>query len=127
MAALLGFIRMALGGIILMMLGTKLDVQMAFMGSNGVPIPYVEMLFVFAGTFGAGVLRAPFGDTINAYKDLGRVFIYSPPDPLALVNEIVELANVNRRDGPIAMQNIEIKNELLKNATNMVVDGVDGR
>ena len=113
MAALLGFI-MALGGIFLMMLGTKLDVQMAFMGSNGVPIPYVEMLFVFAGTFGAGVLRAPFGDTINAYKDLGRVFIYSPPDPLALVNEIVELANVNRRDGPIAMQNIEIKNPLLQ-------------
>ena len=35
------------------------------------------------------------------------------------------MANINRRDGPIAMQNVEIKNELLKNATNMVVDGVD--
>ena len=125
MAALLGFI-LAGGGIFFMMQGTKLDVQMAFMGSNGVPVPYIEMIFVLFGTFGAGVLRAPFGDTLNAYKDLGKVFAYSPPNPLALVNEIVELANVNRRDGPIAMQNIEIKNPLLKSATNMVVDGVDG-
>ena len=59
------------------------------------------------------------------FKGIGRVFLYSPPNLLQLVNEIVELANINRRDGPIAMQNVEIKNELLKNATNMVVDGVD--
>lgn len=108
-----------------MMVMTKLDVQAAFMGSNGVPIPYVEMLFVLAGSVGAGVLRAPLADTLNAYKDTFKVFAYSPPNLLQLVNEIVELANINRRDGPIAMQNIEIKNPLLKSATDMVVDGVD--
>ena len=74
---------------------------------------------------GAGVLRAPLADTLNAYKDTIKVFAYSPPNLLQLVNEIVELANINRRDGPIAMQNIEIKNPLLKSATDMVVDGVD--
>lgn len=43
-----------------------------------------------------------------------------------MVNQIVELANINRRDGPIAMQNVEIANPVLKKATDMVVDGVDG-
>ena len=40
------------------------------------------------------------------------------------MNEI-ELANVNRRDGPIAMQNVEVKNKFLQKAVNLVVDGTD--
>ena len=126
MAGLLG-IGMAIFGIWLMMDMTKLPVGAAFMGANGVPIPYVEMIFVLFGSVGAGILRAPLGETANAYKDILKVFTYSPPNLLQLVNEIVELANVNRRDGPIAMQNIEIKNPLLKSATDMVVDGIDAK
>ena len=118
---------MAIFGIWLMMDMTKLPVGAAFMGANGVPIPYVEMIFVAFGSVGAGILRAPLGETANAYKDILKVFTYSPPNLLQLVNEIVELANVNRRDGPIALQNIEIKNPLLKSATDMVVDGVDAK
>ena len=47
------------------------------------------------------------------------------PNPLALTKEIVDLINVNRRDGPIAMQNVEVKNKFLKRAVDMVVDGED--
>ena len=104
--------------------GTKLPIMTAFLGATSNP-PFMEVIFVLFGTLGCGICRAPFSDTINMFKGIGRVFLYSPPNLLQLVNEIVELANINRRDGPIAMQNVEIKNELLKNATNMVVDGVD--
>lgn len=124
MAAIIGIV-LAFGGIIFMMNGTKLDILPAFLGSNGVPYPYQEIGFVLFGTMGAGVLRAPFSDTLNMLKACGRVFAYSPPKLLGLVNEIVELANINRRDGPIAMQNVEIKHPLLKSATDMVVDGID--
>ena len=104
--------------------GTKLPIEIAFLGATSNP-PFMEIVFVLVGTLGCGICRAPFSDTINMFKGIGRVFLYSPPNLLQLVNEIVELANINRRDGPIAMQNVEIKNELLQNATNMVVDGVD--
>ena len=105
--------------------GTKLPFLTVFLGATSNP-PFMEVIFVLFGTLGCGICRAPFSDTINMFKGIGRVFLYSPPNLLELVNEIVELANINRRDGPIAMQNVEIKNELLQNATNMVVDGVDG-
>jgi chemotaxis protein MotA len=104
---------------------TKLPIAIAFFGASGNP-PFGEIIFVLGGTVGAGICRASFSDSINVIKGMIRVFLYSPPNLLQLVNEIVELANINRRDGPIAMQNVEIKHPLLKNATDMVVDGVDG-
>lgn len=123
MPALIG-LAAAVFAIWYVMNGTKLPIDAAFLGATSNP-PFMEVIFVLFGTLGCGICRAPFSDTINMFKGIGRVFLYSPPNLLQLVNEIVELANINRRDGPIAMQNVEIKNELLKSATNMVVDGVD--
>ena len=37
---------------------------------------------------------------------------YSSARTFKLVREIVDLSNVNRRDGPIAMQNVEIANKV---------------
>ena len=123
MPALIG-LALAVAAIGYVMVGTKLPPGPAFFGSTSNP-PFMELFFVFGGTLGCGICRAPFSDTINMLKGIVRVFLYSPPNLLQLVNEIVELANINRRDGPIAMQTVEIKNELLQTATNMVVDGVD--
>ena len=102
-----------------MMDGTKLPIVFAFFQDG------VEIAFVLGGSLGAGIARASFADTVNMLKSFGTIFFYSPPKPLGLVNEIVELANINRRDGPIAMQNVEIKHPFLQNAINMVVDGID--
>lgn len=124
MAAIIG-LALAIFGVLFMMDATKLDIGPAFMGTTSQPIPLVEIIFVLFGSLGAGVLRAPFSETLEMFKGIGKVFIYSPPNLLGLVNEIVELANINRRDGPIAMQNVEIKNQTLKSATDMVVDGMD--
>ncbi len=84
-----------------------------------------EMLFVFGASMGCGIMRAAFSDTFFMLKGFGKVFYYSSAQPIKLVHEIIELANINRRDGPIAMQNVEIKNAFLKTATDLVVDGTD--
>ncbi len=118
MPAIIGLV-LAVGAILYMMNGTKLPIVFAFFQEG------VEIAFVFFGSLGAGIARGSFADTVNMFKSFGTIFFYSPPKPLGLVNEIVELANINRRDGPIAMQNVEIKNPFLQNAVNMVVDGVD--
>ncbi len=118
MPALLG-LAISSFAIVYMMIDTKLPIVFAFVQDG------VEIVFVLGGSLGAGIARASFADTVNMLKSFGTIFFYSPPKPLGLVNEIVELANINRRDGPIAMQNVEIKNPFLQNAINMVVDGID--
>lgn len=109
----------ALGFIGNMMIATKLPLVFAFVQDG------VEIMFVFFGSLGAAIARGSFSDTLNFFKSFRIIFFYSPAKPLGLVNEIVELANINRRDGPIAMQNVEIKHPFLQTAINMVVDGVD--
>lgn len=117
MPTLIGFI-VAVGAVIQQMIGTRLPLTDAFFSTT-------EMVFVFGASMGCGIMRAAFSDTFFMFKGFGKVFYYSSPKPIALVNEIVELANINRRDGPIAMQNVEIKNQFLKTATDLVVDGTD--
>ena len=117
MPTLLGFV-FAGYWVLNMMIDTRLDPFDAF-------IKPTEIMFVFGASLGCGIMRAAFADTLFMFKGFPKVFFYSSDKPLGLVNEIVELANINRRDGPIAMQNVEIKNPLLKTATDMVVDGTD--
>ena len=100
------------------MLATRLPLTDAFVTSD-------EIIFVLFASIGCGVMRAAFSDTIFMFLGFPKVVFYSSAKPVALVNEIVELANINRRDGPIAMQNVEIKNPFLKTATDLVVDGTD--
>jgi len=81
--------------------------------------------FVFLGSLACTLMRNSFMDFLGMLGTFIKFVYYSQPKPLQLVQEIVELANVNRRDGPIAMQNVEIKNPFLQKAVNMVVDGTD--
>ena len=85
----------------------------------------IIFFFVFAGSLACTLMRNSFMDFLGMLGTFIKFVYYSQPKPLQLVQEIVELANVNRRDGPIAMQNVEIKNPFLQKAVNMVVDGTD--
>ena len=94
----------------------------AFMGGF---FDIIIFAFVFGGSLACTLMRNSFMDFLGMMFTFTKFVYYSQPKPLALVQEIVELANVNRRDGPIAMQNVEIKNPFLQKAVNMVVDGTD--
>ena len=117
MTTLIGFIGAGFA-VWVMMDGTRLPLTDAF-------VQMEEMVFVFGASLGCGVMRASLSDTLFMFAGFGKAFTYSSAKPVELVGEIVELANINRRDGPIAMQNVEIKNPFLKTATDMVVDGTD--
>ena len=97
-------------------------------GQTGVPFnggffDTIIFAFVFFGSLACTLMRNSFMDFLGMLLTFIKFVYYSQPKPLQLVQEIVELANVNRRDGPIAMQNVEIKNPFLQKAVNMVVDG----
>ena len=83
------------------------------------------VLFVVGGSLMCTLMRNSLGDFGRMLFSVTKFVYYTQPDQLKLVQEIVDLANVNRRDGPIAMQNIEVKNTDLRRAVDMVVDGTD--
>ena len=111
-------------------LGMAIYFMLFMIADTSVPIvegflPPEVVAFVVVGSLGCTMARNSVGDFFRMLGSVGKYFYYSQPDQLQLVNEIVELANVNRRDGPIAMQNIEVKNKFLQKAVNLVVDGTD--
>ena len=111
-------------------LGMALGFMFYMVNDTGVPIrdgfmPNEVLAFVFLGSLGCTMARNSVGDFLRMIASGGKYLYYVQPDQLKLVNEIVELANVNRRDGPIAMQNVEVKNKFLQKAVNLVVDGTD--
>ena len=113
-------------------LGVAVYLIINSMTSQGVPlypgfIDEVSALFVFGGSLFTVMARNSFMEFLSMIGSFPKYIYYSMPNPLALTKEIVDLANVNRRDGPIAMQNVEVKNKFLKRAVDMVVDGEDAQ
>ena len=102
--------------------GQILDTGVQFMGGF---FEWVIFGFVFGGSLACTLMRNSLTDFFGMLLTLPKYFYYPQPKPLELVQQIVELANVSRRDGPIAMQNVEVKNKFLKKATDLVVDGTD--
>jgi chemotaxis protein MotA len=66
------------------------------------------------------------GEFLGAVKVMGKVFSRKIDDPVELITQIVELANIARKDGMIALEGQEISNSFLSKAVAMLVDGTDG-
>jgi len=62
---------------------------------------------------------------LGAFKVLGKAFSRKIDNPFDLINQLVELANIARKDGMIALEGQEIKNPYMAKAVAMLVDGTD--
>jgi chemotaxis protein MotA len=86
-----------------------------------------EILLVFGGAFGAAMLSLPAHVTKNAMFSL-RKWITSPRHQGdALVQQLVSLAEVARRDGVLALESAarEIDDAFLRRGLSLTVDGTD--
>jgi hypothetical protein len=54
-------------------------------------------------------------------------FIHKPSDPEELIEKIVELANIARKEGMLALENSEIDNAFLDEGIKMLIDGNSAR
>lgn len=82
-------------------------------------------LIVIGGTVGAAAIGVTMDDLKNLPKLLMKAF-KSPPDrKQELLDELVELAELARRDGLLALENRQIEDPFLKRSMMLVVDGTD--
>ena len=96
-------------------------------GDVGSYINVPSMLIVVGGAFAATLAAFPLGRFLQLPSVLKKTLLTKPTDPVALINQMVELAEVARRDGILALENSvqDIEDEFLVRGIQMAVDGSD--
>ena len=84
-----------------------------------------SMLIVVGGSTMVVMLRSSLGEFLGAVSVLGKTFKNKLDDQGQLIEQIVELATIARKDGMIALEGQEIANPFLAKAISMLVDGTD--
>jgi chemotaxis protein MotA len=81
-------------------------------------------LIVFGGTLGAVVVSTPMKTLLSAIKRFPSVFWNSLPEPNALIEDILRLSNVARREGLLALDGPvrKLSDPFLRKAMMLVVD-----
>ena len=82
-----------------------------------------SLLIVIAGTALATLIKFPLGHFLSAVKVAMNAFFNRSDDPLDLIAESVEMANVARKQGLLALEGMDIKNEFLARGIQMLTVG----
>ena len=94
------------------------DWTAAFININSINI-------VVVGSFGIILYRSTLTEFFLMFRVVGKMFRHKIDKPEDLIDQLVELAGIARKDGMIALQNAEINNRLLSKGINALVDGTD--
>jgi chemotaxis protein MotA len=96
-------------------------------GHVGSLIQLTAAMIVFGGTIGAVVISFPFKDFLHGIKMGAGTLKQRKSDLRVILDQVVDLAGVARRDGVLALEQRlpELKDPFLKRAVGFIVDGVD--
>ena len=84
-----------------------------------------SLLIVVGGSIMVVMFRSSLGEFLGAVSVMGKTFKNKLDEPAKLIEQIVELATIARKDGMIALEGQEIDNPFLSKAVSMLVDGTD--
>jgi len=107
-----------------LVLGTILIIASILLGGSlGSFIDIPSVLVVFGGTLSTAFIRFGMEDVINSSK-VGMVTLFAKlSNPVEIIQEIVNLANVARKNGLIVLEQQPIEDPFLKKAIMYCVDG----
>lgn len=110
-----------LSGIIIMILTILLS------GDIAGYIHWPSIVCTFGGTLAMTVMAFPFKGLVQSLKSLKYVFVYKPLDPESLIRSIIDLANIARKEGLLALEEAahNIEDDFLQRGVNLIVDGTD--
>ncbi|MCL1924787.1 MAG: motility protein A [Defluviitaleaceae bacterium] len=87
----------------------------------------VSAIIVFGGTFFSAFLAFPLDKVLGAVKSVGIIFKPLNANPRGSITEIIELANLARREGILALEEraSTMEDPFLKKGIMLIVDGTD--
>ncbi len=92
-------------------------------GNFGIFINIPSILVVGGGTAFAVMAKYPMGQFIGAFKTAIRAVKFKSEDPVEMIRALVELANLARKEGLLALEGYESENEYMKKGIQLVADG----
>ncbi len=82
-----------------------------------------SILIVIAGSLLATLIKFPVSQFLGAFKTVGRAFKYRSDDPRRLIDQTVDLAQVARKEGLLALENYEVDSPFLQQGIQLLADG----
>lgn len=82
-----------------------------------------SMLIVIGGTFAVTLMRVTLADFLGSFKIGLKGFFYKLDVPKNLIEESIELANIARKEGILALEGREISNSFLERGIGLCIDG----
>lgn len=92
-------------------------------GAPGTFFNVPSLLVVMGGTVGAVLMKFSLGQFLGAFKVAIKAFIFKLEAPTELISQTVEMAQVARKGGLLALEGRETENSFLKKGIQMMVDG----
>ncbi|MBQ4522732.1 MAG: motility protein A [Lachnospiraceae bacterium] len=92
---------------------------------NFVDIP--SAIITFGGTLSAMITSNSLGGFVNNIKGAKRVFSVPKNDEAAIIRQIIDLSNVARKEGLLALEESanNLEDEFMKKGILLIVDGTD--
>ncbi len=119
---------MDLATLVGLIVGTIVFIIAVLIGGSGMG-PFINVpsiLIVIGGSFSATLMRFPIRECFAAMKTgFGRAFREHVDDPMALIETAKELADVARKKGLIALENVSVANPLMAKGVQYCSDGRD--
>lgn len=97
--------------------------------SMGDPAPFIDMpsiYIVVLGTLTAVLARSSIPEFVGAIGVALKTVKYKVDKPEDLVEQLVNLGTIARKDGMIALEGQDISNQFMAKGIRMLVDGTDG-
>jgi chemotaxis protein MotA len=85
-----------------------------------------SLLIVIGGTLLVVLAKFSFSQFFGAFKATARAFKFKLPETQASIEELVEIANIARKEGVLGLEDREVSSPFLGQGIQMLVDGQDG-
>ncbi|MGE4282489.1 MAG: motility protein A [Clostridia bacterium] len=99
--------------------------------ANGGPLGWFvdlnSMMIVIGGTVCATMINYPLDKFINSFRTVKHVFLTKELQPAEIIKKIIELANIARKEGLLALEEAasQIDDKFLQKGILLIVDGTD--
>ncbi len=107
-------------GAVVMIIGS-----MIYAGGVSPFVDIASVVIVFGGTFFIVMMKMPMGVFIGHFKAMGKAFKPSIFDMPSIVERMVELAALARKDGMMALEGQQVPDRFFERGLQMLIDGAD--
>ncbi|MBF0145334.1 MAG: MotA/TolQ/ExbB proton channel family protein [Magnetococcales bacterium] len=84
-----------------------------------------SILIVIGGTIATMLIRHKMSDVVGSINVLMRAVFVKAQEPEKVIGQLIDMANIARKDGILALEKIKSDDPFLQGAINHCVDGAD--